>query len=55
MQLSVMTQMKEDHQLRVWEPSAGDELDVPGSGALLVTTDTDLDGKRTFLDPPVPK
>jgi hypothetical protein len=40
---------------RVWEPSAGDELDVPGSGALLVATGSDLDGKRTLLNPPAPK
>jgi hypothetical protein len=47
--------MTEDHQLRVWEPSAGDELNMSGSGALLVATDTDLDGKQIFLDPPAPK
>ena len=35
--------------------AAGDERDVPGSGALLVATGTDLDGIRTFLNPPVPK
>ena len=47
--------MTEDHRLRVWEPSVGDELDVLGSGALLVATGTDLDRKRTFLDPPASK
>ena len=43
--------MNEDHRLRVWEPSAGDELEMSDSGGLLDATGTGLDGIRTFLNP----
>ena len=39
---------------RVREPSAGDELHVPGSGVLWDATGTGLDGVGTFLNPPAP-
>jgi hypothetical protein len=47
--------MNVDHRLRVWEPSAGDELVVPGSGGLQDAICTGLDGIQTFLDPPAHK
>jgi hypothetical protein len=47
--------MNVDHWLRVWEPSAGDELVVPSSGGLLDATGTGLDRIQTFLDPLAPK
>jgi len=46
--------MNVNHQLRVGEPSAGDDLRVLGSGGLRDATGTGLDGIRTFLNPPAP-
>ena len=48
-------EMNVDHRLRVWEPSAGDELVVSGSGGLLDATGTGVDEIRTFPNPPAPK